>query len=126
MQAIRVLIQIAILCLFYEAGRWCTAFFHLPIPGSIIGMLLLFLLLVTGVLNERILLDGSGFFLRHFSFFFLPLSVSAIVLGPYIIEYGWKLMVILIVSGGIGFLATSVSAEVFIKWKEKRKYDRSY
>ncbi|OXS60108.1 holin-like protein [Bacillus sp. V-88] len=126
MQIIRVLIQMAILCLFYEAGKWCTAFFHLPIPGSIIGMLLLFLLLVTGVLNERLLLDGSGFFLRHFSFFFLPLSVSAIVLGPYFIDYGWKLLFILIVSGVFGFLATSVSAEVFIKWKEKRKYDRSY
>ncbi|WP_061809256.1 CidA/LrgA family protein [Rossellomorea vietnamensis] len=126
MQIIRVLIQMAILCLFYEAGKWCTAFFHLPIPGSIIGMLLLFLLLVTGVLNERLLLVGSGFFLRHFSFFFLPLSVSAIVLGPYFIDYGWKLLFILIVSGVFGFLATSVSAEGFIKWKEKRKYDRSY
>ncbi|MCC5802490.1 CidA/LrgA family protein [Rossellomorea vietnamensis] len=126
MQVIRVLIQMVILCLFYEAGKWCTAFFHLPIPGSIIGMLLLFLLLVTGVLNERLLLDGSGFFLRHFSFFFLPLSVSAIVLGPYFIDYGWKLLIILIVSGVIGFLGTSVSAEGFINWKEKRKYDRSY
>ncbi|CAN7391006.1 CidA/LrgA family protein [Rossellomorea sp. LjRoot5] len=126
MQAIRIIIQMTILCLFYELGRWCTSFFHLPIPGSIIGMLLLFLLLLTGVLNERLLLDGSGFFLRHFSFFFLPLSVSAIVLGHYFIKYGWKLVIVLIVSGMIGFLATSVSAEVFIKWKEKRKYDRSY
>ncbi|KPL60085.1 CidA/LrgA family protein [Rossellomorea vietnamensis] len=126
MQAVRIIIQMAILCLFYEIGKWCTSFFHLPIPGSIIGMLLLFLLLLTGVLNERLLLDGSGFYLRHFSFFFLPLSVSAIVLGPYFIKYGWKLVIVLIVSGVIGFLATSISAEGFIRWKEKRKYDRSY
>lgn len=125
MQAVRIIIQMAILCLFYEIGRWCTSFFHLPIPGSIIGMLLLFLLLSTRVLNERLLLDGSGFYLRHFSFFFLPLSVSAIVLGPYFIKYGWKLVIVLIVSGVIGFWGTSVSAEGFIKWEEKRKYDRS-
>jgi holin-like protein len=126
MQAIRVIIQMAILCLFYEIGKWCTAFFHLPIPGSIIGMLLLFLLLLSGVVNERVLLDGSGFFLRHFSFFFLPLSVSAIVLGPYFIEFGWKLILILVGSGVVGFLATSLSAEVLIRWKEKRKYDRTH
>ncbi|PFA67027.1 murein hydrolase regulator LrgA [Bacillus sp. AFS015802] len=126
MQTIRVIIQVALLCLFYEIGKWCTAFFHLPIPGSIIGMLLLFLLLLTGVMNERLLLEGSGFFLRHFSFFFLPLSVSAIVLGPYFIEYGWKLVTILVVSGVTGFVATAVSAEGFIRWKEKRKYDRAH
>ncbi|MCA1058750.1 CidA/LrgA family protein [Rossellomorea aquimaris] len=126
MQAIRIMIQIAILCIFYEIGKWCTSFFHLPIPGSIIGMMLLFLLLLTGVLNERILMDGSGFFLRHFSFFFLPLSVSAIVLGPYFIEMGWKLALILIVSGLVGFVVTSVSAEMLINWKEKRTYDRSH
>lgn len=126
MQAIRIITQIGILCLFYEIGKWCTAFFHLPIPGSIIGMLLLFLLLLTGLLNERLLRGGSGFFLRHFSFFFLPLSVSAIVLGPYFIDYGWKLIVILVVSGLIGFIATSTSAESLIRWKEKRKHGRSH
>ncbi|MFC7783971.1 MULTISPECIES: CidA/LrgA family protein [unclassified Rossellomorea] len=126
MQVIRVIIQMTILCLFYEVGKWCTDFFHLPIPGSIIGMLFLFLLLFTGVLKERLLLDGSGFFLRHFSFFFLPLSVSAMVLGPYFIEFGWKLVVILVISGMIGFIATSLSAERLIRWKEKRKHDPSH
>ncbi|WP_226674644.1 CidA/LrgA family protein [Rossellomorea aquimaris] len=126
MQAIRVIIQVSILCLFFEAGRWLTNLFHIPIPGSIIGMLLLFLFLSTGLMNERLLMDGSSFFLRHFSFFFLPLSVSAIVLGPYFIEFGWKLVVILIASGLIGFLATSVSTERFIRWKEKKNYDRSH
>jgi holin-like protein len=126
MQVIRVIIQIAILCLFYEIGKWCTDFFHLPIPGSIIGMLFLFLLLLTGVVKERLLLDGSGFFLRHFSFFFLPLSVSAMVLGPYFIDFGWKLVIILVASGMIGIIATSLSAESLIRWKEKRKHGPSH
>ncbi len=126
MQAIRVIIQITILCLFYEMGKWIATFLHLPIPGSIIGMLLLFLLLLSGVVNERLLVDGSGFFLRHFSFFFLPLSVSAIVLGSYFMEYGWKLIIILFVSTLVGIVSTSLSAERLIKWKEKRKHGSSY
>ncbi|MCA1062710.1 CidA/LrgA family protein [Rossellomorea sp. AcN35-11] len=126
MQVIRLLIQIGILCIFFEVGKWCSSFFQLPIPGSIIGMLFLFLLLLTGVVKERLLLDGSGFFLRHFSFFFLPLAVSAMILGPYFMEYGWKLLFILIVSGVIGFISTALSAERLIKWKEKRKHGHSH
>lgn len=89
-------------------------------------MLLLFLLLSTGLMNERLLMDGASFFLQHFSFFFLPLSVSAIVLGPYFIEFGWKLIIILVASGLIGFLATSVSTDRFIRWKENKIHDRSH
>ncbi|MGF3102971.1 CidA/LrgA family protein [Rossellomorea sp. DUT-2] len=126
MQVVRIIIQIAILCLFFEIGKWCTDFFHLPIPGSIIGMLFLFLLLLTGVVKERLLMDGTGFFLRHFSFFFLPLSVSAMVLGPYFIEFGWKLIVILVISGITGFVATAISAESLIRLKEKRNHDPSH
>ncbi|BCB03762.1 CidA/LrgA family protein [Bacillus sp. KH172YL63] len=126
MQAMRILMQIAILCLFYECGKWISAYFHLPIPGSIIGMLLLFLLLLTGVIKERVLMDGAGFFLRHFSFFFLPLSVSAIVLGSYFKEFGWKLLIILIVSGLVGFVATAVSADRVVKGKEDKSHGSSH
>jgi holin-like protein len=126
MQVFRTIIQITILCFFYELGKWCTDFFHLPIPGSVIGMLFLFLLLLTGVVKERLLMDGTGFFLRHFSFFFLPLSVSAMVLGPYFIDFGWKLIVILVISGITGFVATALSAERLIRGKEKRSHDTSH
>ncbi|MGD6847997.1 CidA/LrgA family protein [Rossellomorea aquimaris] len=126
MQVFRTIIQITILCFFYELGKWCTDFFHLPIPGSVIGMLFLFLLLLTGVVKERLLMDGTGFFLRHFSFFFLPLSVSAMVLGPYFIDFGWKLIVILVISGITGFVATALSAESLIRRKEKRNHDTSH
>jgi holin-like protein len=76
--------------------------------------------------KERLLMDGTGFFLRHFSFFFLPLSVSAMVLGPYFIDFGWKLVVILVISGITGFVATALSAESLIRWKEKRNHDPSH
>ena len=126
MTFIRITVQIVILCLFYEIGKWCADFFQLPIPGSIIGMLLLFILLITGVVRERLLLEGASFFLKHFSFFFLPLSVSVMVLGPYVLQYGWKLLMILIISALVGFAATSLSAQGLIYFKEKKHHDPSH
>ncbi|WP_064093408.1 CidA/LrgA family protein [Rossellomorea aquimaris] len=126
MAFIRITVQIVILCFFYEIGKWCADFFQLPIPGSIIGMLLLFVLLQTGVVKERLFLEGASFFLKHFSFFFLPLSVSVMVLGPYILQYGWKLLIIIIISALGGFTATSLSAQGLINLKENKSHDPSH
>lgn len=126
MKLFRMISQLGILCVLNEIGKWCSAFFHLPIPGSIIGMLLLLILLVSGILKERLLIDGAGFLLKHFSFFFLPLSVSVVILGPYLLNFGWKLLLIVVISALAGFLATSLSAEHLIQYKEKRKHDLSH
>ncbi|MFL8936707.1 CidA/LrgA family protein [Rossellomorea oryzaecorticis] len=123
---IRLFIQIMILCLFNEAGKWFAAFFHIPIPGSIIGMLILFILLVTGVFKEKLLIEGANFFLKYFSFFFLPLSVSAIALGPYLSSYGWNLILILIISVFAGFAATSSWVQGYIHMREKNLYDSNH
>ncbi|MCA1053813.1 CidA/LrgA family protein [Rossellomorea aquimaris] len=119
----KVIIQILILCLLFEAGRWIEKFFHLPIPGSIIGMLILFSLLISGIMKERLLLEGANFFLKYFSFYFLPLSVSAVVLGPFLLQYGWKLILILCVSVLAGFAATSLWVRAYMKVKEGGSYD---
>jgi holin-like protein len=122
---IRVLIQIMILCLFNEAGKWIADFFHIPIPGSIIGMMILFILLITGVFKEKILIEGANFFLKYFSFFFLPLAVSAMSIGPYLSEFGWKLILILLISVFAGFAATSLWVQGFIQIREKKAYDNT-
>jgi holin-like protein len=123
---LQVIIQILILCLFFEAGKWIADLLTLPIPGSIIGMLLLFTLLITGTIKEKLLIEGANFFLKYFSFYFLPLSVSAIVLGPYLLKYGWKLVFILVASVFAGFIATSLWVQGFIQMKEKKSYDQSH
>ncbi|XXM72640.1 CidA/LrgA family protein [Lysinibacillus sphaericus] len=123
---IRVIIQIMILCLFNETGKWIADFFHIPIPGSIIGMMMLFSLLLTGVFKEKILIEGANFFLKYFSFFFLPLSVSAMALGPYLSEFGGKLILILLISVLAGLTATSAWTQRFIRIKEKKAYDSTH
>jgi holin-like protein len=123
---IRVLIQIMILCLFNEAGKWIADFFHIPIPGSIIGMIILFTLLLTGIFKKQILIEGANFFLKYFSFFFLPLSVSAVALGPYLSDFGWELVLILLISVLAGFTATSAWVQGFIQIKEKKANDSTH
>ncbi|MGR3764377.1 CidA/LrgA family protein [Rossellomorea sp. NS-SX7] len=123
---LQVIIQILILCTFYEAGKWIADFFHLPIPGSIIGMLLLFTLLISGIIKEKVLLEGANFFLKYFSFYFLPLSVSAIALGPYLHQYGWNLVLILVISVIAGFASVTLGVQGIVQIKEKKPNDESH
>ncbi|MBV6685130.1 CidA/LrgA family protein [Bacillus sp. JRC01] len=110
MHFLRVASQILGLIVLFETGKWLSAALHLPIPGGILGMGILFLLLSTGVVHDQLLAQGASILLKYLSFLFLPLSVSAIVLIPFMDLYGWKILLVLITSSFIGFVATAIPA----------------
>ncbi|MGX1264349.1 holin-like protein [Rossellomorea marisflavi] len=125
MNFIRVAIQILGLIALFETGNWLSANLHLPIPGGILGMGILFLLLSTGIVHDQLFARGASILLKYLSFLFLPLSVSAIVLIPFMDLYGWRLLFVLITSSFIGFVATSIPAVYAIrKGRASHELDR--
>lgn len=67
--------SILILSLYF-IGEFISKAFNIPIPGNIIGMLLLFTLLATGILKLEKVETISNFFLNHLAFFFIPAGVG--------------------------------------------------
>lgn len=49
---------------------------NLPVPGSIIGMILLFVLLTSNIVKIEMVENLANFFLDHLAFFFIPASVG--------------------------------------------------
>jgi holin-like protein len=76
MKIIIIVLHIALLTVFYWFGIWIQNTFELVIPGSIIGMLLLFLALTMKVVPVRYIDKGSIFILRHMPLMFLPVTVG--------------------------------------------------
>ncbi len=64
-------------CLF--VGTTIQHMLGIAIPGSIIGMLLLFVLLATGIFNVEWIRPGASLFIRHMMFLFVPISVGLMV-----------------------------------------------
>ncbi|MDR6227589.1 putative effector of murein hydrolase LrgA (UPF0299 family) [Desmospora profundinema] len=60
---IKVFLQLSVLYSLYVLGNWIRETFQLVLPGSVIGMLVLFFLLFTGVVKEKWLHDGGGLLL---------------------------------------------------------------
>lgn len=69
-------IQIGGLYMLYMIGSFIQQLLHIPIPGSMIGMLLLFLLLMTGIVKEKWISRGANMLLSHLTLLFIPATVG--------------------------------------------------
>lgn len=67
-----------ILYVFNLIGVWIKEFFSLSVPGSVIGLLLLFILLMTNIIKVEWIEAGAQFFVSNLVFFFIPATVGII------------------------------------------------
>ncbi|MCH4985798.1 CidA/LrgA family protein [Macrococcoides goetzii] len=70
------LFQLLLIILITSVGNFLQQFLHLPIAGSIIGLVLFYILLMTGVVKETWIKSGANLFLTTMIFFFLPSIVG--------------------------------------------------
>lgn len=111
-QLLKIAFQILLLWLVYRCGTYLVALLHLALPGNVAGMLLMFALLGAGVVKPAQIEGGGGFLLKHFAFFFIPISVGLMAFGPLMRQSGLTLLTILLVSAGVGVLVTGLTVQL--------------
>ncbi|WP_059103760.1 CidA/LrgA family protein [Shouchella shacheensis] len=119
MKAVQVLGQLAGLYLLYLLGEWLAAFLHLPVSGSIIGMLLLFVLLVSNIMPARLLERGANFLLAFLPLLFLPVTVGVMNYPELLSFEGAWLIVSAVVSTGIVMTVSGRMAEKMALQQER-------
>lgn len=70
--------QFSIILSIYFLGELIQKTLGLPIPGNVLGMLILFFSLCTGVIKLNMIDKISDFLLENMAFFFLPAGASLI------------------------------------------------
>lgn len=107
MQILRIIVHIAILYAFYWLGTWIQHTLHLFIPGSVIGMILFLIALLTGLFNPKWAESGAALLTRNLPLLFLPITVGAMDYldlfkgkGVWIVIVVFASTVIVMVSGG--------------------------
>lgn len=93
----------------------------IPIPGSIYGMIGLFILLSTGVLKIEMVEDVGEFLLKHMGLFFIPLGVSLMTSLDLVKNVWLELLIGLAISCFVVMLVTSKVTEVVIRFKEGKR-----
>ncbi|MDH9160759.1 CidA/LrgA family protein [Staphylococcus succinus] len=76
LKVVRVLLQIIIIMGVTYVGNILQSVLHIPIAGSIVGLILFFLLLQFKIIPSKWVSEGSNFFLTFMVFFFVPSVVG--------------------------------------------------
>lgn len=90
--------QLMFILLFSFVGEVISEVFNLPIPGSIIGMLLLFLALQFKLIRLRQIHDLGQFLLANMTILFLPAGVGIMAHFHSIVEFWWQITLIVFVT----------------------------
>lgn len=106
----------------YLVGDLLSTSLHLPIPGNILGMVILFILLCTKIVKVDNISNVTNFLLDHLAFFFIPAGVGLMASLGIIKSTWWQLLIVCILTTAIiigvtGIIVQSISR----KTKEKNR-----
>ncbi|SDM49606.1 holin-like protein [Psychrobacillus sp. OK028] len=117
---IRIVFQVFILYLFSFVGSWVVDSFSLQFPGSIVGLILLFVCLYFKIVPVQFIKDGAGFLLAFLALFFVPATVG-IMEYPEI--FSWVGLGI-ILSIAISTIISIVVSGKFCQYLEKKLLEK--
>ena len=104
----------------YLLGEFISQVLSLPIPGNILGMIILLVLLWTKVVKLDQIETISNFLLDHLAFFFIPAGVG-LMTSVGIIKDSWlKLIVVCIVTTIIIIASTGLIVQYITRKNAKR------
>jgi holin-like protein len=127
MRGMKLVVQICILYVFYRVGAYIQDVFTIPVPGSIIGMLLLLLFLMTGILKDKYLLGGAHALILYLPLFFVPATVGVMDHFGFLSSNNGLIMLLALLIGTLlvllssGLVAQKTAAAVDIKTKGSRR-----
>ena len=92
----------------YLMGELISGLLNLPIPGNILGMLILLLLLCTKVIKLEQIETVSTFLLYYLAFFFIPAGVGLMTSVGVIKDTWLKLIIVCILTTSIVIASTGL------------------
>lgn len=119
----RILTQMALILTIGFAGLAISRFLPIPLPGSIVGMLLLLLLLLMKVLQLKHIKDVADFFLRNMGVFFVPACVALVEHFGLLQEKLFAFVLICVISTIVTFAATAGAVSLVIGLQRKSTGD---
>lgn len=122
----KIIKQIFVILLFYIFGEILAYLISLVlpsiyIPGTILGLLLLVGVLISGKLSMDYVDDVGTFLTSNMAFFFIPAAVSVIEYMDLLSESILKILIIIIISTVLSFLGIYGSILLTLKLTKKKE-----
>ena len=107
--------QLMIVLIPYIIGTVLQITLHLPIPGAVIGLILLFLGLQIGIIKVVMIEELCEFLLSNMSFFFIPAGVG-LMTAFGILKGKWiPFIIIVVLSTCLVWIVTAYMVKILRK-----------
>ncbi|MBS4202425.1 CidA/LrgA family holin-like protein [Bacillus sp. FJAT-49732] len=117
---VKIILQIGLLYLIFLIGSWIQKSLNLFIPGSIIGMFLLFVMLMTGIFKQGWIEKGSILLIKYLPLLFLPVTVGIISFPELLNIKGIQLIFVILISTALVMISTGMLSQRLLR---KRRYE---
>jgi holin-like protein len=125
MKWLQIVLQICVLYAFTFTGDVIQRAFHIPIPGSIIGLLLLLACLLLHIVPVIFVKDGASFLLSILPLLFIP-SMAGVVNYPSLLSATGAVLAAIVVVSTIATIAAAGLMSQFLENRaDKRKEKRA-
>lgn len=101
------------------AGELVNKLFKLPIPGNVIGMILLFLLLLSGIVKLEMVEETGNFLLDHLAFFFVPAGVGLMACNTLLSGNWIAFLSILLITTILVIIMTGHAVQILMKIRKR-------
>jgi holin-like protein len=115
----KILRQLGLVLVLWLVGEFCSKVLMVPIPGSVIGMILLFALLSTGLIKLDMLKELSSFLLDNMAFFFVPLGVGLLQSMELIKGNLLQIVLIVVVTTILVTTVTGITVQTLAKERDR-------
>lgn len=113
--------QMSVIFAVYLVSVLISGLLPVTFPGSVIGMILLFLLLLSGVLKPKQVGDAGDFLVKNMAFLFIPTVVGIVEYVPVLLDNLAAFLIIIAVTTLVTFAAAAWTVTAVIRLQQKRK-----
>lgn len=111
------LLQIAVIAGFWLVGEAVVRLTHLPVPGGVVGMVLVLGLLVGGWLRPARVKHGAARLLGDMLLFFVPAVVAVIDHREFLGATGLKVLAVILVGTVMVMASTAITVDLAYRWR---------
>lgn len=115
----KLLNELLIIIAIFVLGELVSSILPFPLPGSIVGMLILLFSLILGFIKIEQIKNISDFFLSNLSFLFLPVSVGLLGSIEILKESGINILILTFITTAIVIYTTGITVELVLKFQKK-------
>lgn len=118
-----IMAQLAVILGVCLAGEGIAALIPVAFPSSVVSLILLMILLLTGVVKERQIQTVSGFFVANMAFFFIPSLVGTLEHAELLISQALPLLLIVGLTTPVVYLVTGWTVQLLLLAMRRKEKD---